>query len=330
MVIKKCKIDFCTCAFVSLLQSQCAAQGLPLTSFLVQLHHGVCNAAPDDAPLIPLLHNGNQVLEWPPLETTETSSNWDKGLANTTAQVMDGTSCLTDSLCQLKFQVSPTAFFQVNAGAACLLYKIAGEWAGHQQTSTVLDVCCGTGTIGLTVASACKRVIGVDIVERAIEDAKRNSQANGATNCEWVAGKAETVLTELLPSLVGGTWNATTASTNSTTTTRPEGGQAMGTTVLGPGDLVAIVDPPRAGLHKHVLSAILMCPQIKRLVYVSCNPDTLADNGADLCTPYAARSQKSTRLKRAAYYKHFQPVEALAVDLFPHTKHCEAIMCFER
>ncbi|CAG9461479.1 unnamed protein product [Pedinophyceae sp. YPF-701] len=278
------------CAHV---RAGCEALGFPLTTFLVQYHTGVSNAA-DLASTTFAIYDRGAAVPWPADDAAAAQAS-----ANSAET---GTGCIEDVLCGLRFRISWGAFFQVNAAAASVLYRIAGDWAGHGARSTVLDVCCGTGTIGLSVAAQCKKVIGVDIAESAVEDARRNSRTNGVQNCEWIAGKAEDVMGGLLPRLV------------------EEGG-------CQEGDIVAIVDPPRPGLHPSVVRAILGCRHIRRLVYVSCNPETLASNCVELCTPHSAAGHKARALGE---YDAFRPVRALAVDLFPHTKHCEAIMLLER
>jgi len=85
---------------------------------------------------------------------------------------------------------------------------------------------------------------------------------------------------------------------------------------------VAVVDPPRAGLHKNVLHALRAETRLRRLVYVSCNPESMALNCADLCTPQGPRGDSGGA--------PFRPVKAMAVDLFPHTPHCEAVLLLER
>ena len=116
----------------------------------------------------------------------------------TGARVTASECTIHEELCGLRFTLSASAFFQVNTCAAEALYRLAGEWASPTGKSLLLDVCCGTGTIGLTLAARARKVVGVDIVEAAIEDAEKNAALNGVTNCEWVAGRAELKLPEIL------------------------------------------------------------------------------------------------------------------------------------
>uniref|UniRef100_A0A7C9E1I1 Uncharacterized protein n=1 Tax=Opuntia streptacantha TaxID=393608 RepID=A0A7C9E1I1_OPUST len=112
-------------------------------------------------------------------------------------------------------------------------------------------------------------------------------------------------------------------------------------------NVVAIVDPPRSGLHPVVIKALRTHPRLRRLVYISCNPETLVANAIELCTPSAEKTEKGSnrgrgwrnmsnaglarqRLKSMPMSEPFQPVKAMAVDLFPHTPHCELVMLLER
>ncbi|GLC36836.1 hypothetical protein PLESTB_000777400 [Pleodorina starrii] len=299
-------------AITAALQSAAAAAGLPLTTVRVQLHTGVSNAAPADAPLLAL----------PPASEAAPEAAPEAAAA---VDAASGPGYIYDSLCELRFRISPTAFFQVNSPATCALYKVVGDWAAAGAKTLLLDICCGTGTIGLTMASRVHKVIGVDSVASAIEDARVNAALNGITNAEFVAGKAEDALPGILSTHAG------------------EGSP------YGPGDVVAVADPPRAGLHRTVLRALLGCERIRRLVFVSCNPDNLMANVAALCSPADNRSGRDRGGGRGGRggrggggggpadmrgysggFTPFRPVKALAVDLFPHTAHVEAVMLLER
>ncbi|GLI67852.1 hypothetical protein VaNZ11_012143 [Volvox africanus] len=288
-----------------------ADAGESLFTVWVQLHTGVSNAAPADAPLLTL----------PPLLPRDSAEEQPSEPREVTAAVeaASGSGYIHDSLCELRFRISPTAFFQVNSPATCALYKVVGDWAAAEPSTLLLDICCGTGTIGLTMASRVAKVIGIDSVPSAIEDARVNAALNGITNAEFVAGKAEDALPGILSTHAG-----------------PD-------SPYGPGDVVAVADPPRAGLHRTVLRALLGCERIRRLVFVSCNPDNLVQNIAALCSPPRNRSgrDRGGRGRRgggggadmsgySGDYNPFRPVKALAVDLFPHTAHVEAVMLLER
>ncbi|XP_075904416.1 tRNA (uracil-5-)-methyltransferase homolog A [Nelusetta ayraudi] len=167
-------------------------------------------------------------------------------------ELVAGEGCIHEELLGLKFRISPHSFFQVNTGAAEVLYSAVGEWAQLDQDSTVLDVCCGTGTIGISLAKRVKKVIGIELCQEAVEDAKVNAALNGLTNVEFHCGKAEDVFPNVLSALVS-----------------PK--------------VTAIVDPPRAGLHSKVVLAIRRAPHLKRLVYVACNAKAAMTNFVDLC-----------------------------------------------
>ncbi|XP_054906855.1 tRNA (uracil-5-)-methyltransferase homolog A isoform X2 [Poeciliopsis prolifica] len=204
-------------------------------------------------------------------------------------ELVAGESCIHEELLGLKFRISPHSFFQVNTGAAEVLYSAVGEWAQLDQDSTVLDVCCGTGTIGLSLAKRVKKVIGIELCQEAVEDAKMNATLNGLSNVEFHCGKAEDVFPNILNALVSP-------------------------------NVTAIVDPPRAGLHTKVVLAIRRAEHLKRLVYVACNAKAAMTNFIDLCRA------PSNRVHGAP----FRPVRAMAVDLFPQTKHVELLLLFER
>ncbi|XP_013907295.1 PREDICTED: tRNA (uracil-5-)-methyltransferase homolog A, partial [Thamnophis sirtalis] len=158
-----------------------------------------------------------------------------------------GEKYIQENLLGLKFRISPQAFFQVNTEAAEVLYSTIQDWADINQETTVLDVCCGTGSIGICLAQKVKKVIGVELCQEAVEDAKANAQLNGLMNVEFHCGKAE----ELVPRLVN---------------------------MLAPHNTVTIVDPPRAGLHSKVILAIRKAEHLKKLLYVSCNPRAAMNN----------------------------------------------------
>ncbi|KAK2837654.1 hypothetical protein Q5P01_014866 [Channa striata] len=167
-------------------------------------------------------------------------------------ELVAGDGCIQEELLGLKFRISPHSFFQVNTAAAEVLYSAVGEWAQLDQDSTVLDVCCGTGTIGISLAKRVKKVIGIELCQEAVEDAKVNAKLNGLTNIEFHCGKAEDVFPNILSALVSP-------------------------------NVTAIVDPPRAGLHSKVILAIRRAEHLKRLVYVACNAKAAMNNFIDLC-----------------------------------------------
>ena len=158
-----------------------------------------------------------------------------------------GRETLPDVLCGLTFDLSPASFFQINPLQTEKLYQAALDFAGLQSGDLLCDVYCGAGTITLMMASRCRRAVGIEIVPAAVENARKNAAANGISNAVFHAGKAE----ELLPALVADGL-------------RPD---------------VIVVDPPRKGLDAAVITAIVRAAP-SRLVYVSCNPATLARDAA--------------------------------------------------
>jgi len=212
-----------------------------------------------------------------------------QGAADTVPELLYGEPVITEILLDRSFSISPQAFFQVNSAGAEMLYSCIGDTADLDEKSTLVDVCCGTGTIGLCLANRVKEVIGVELVPEAVRDARRNAEKNSITNCSFFAGRAENILQNLLRGI------------NSK-------------------NIVAVVDPPRAGLHNKALGAIRNNLSIKRLVYVSCDAKAAMKNFVDLSRP-ASKTCKG---------EPFFPVKVIPVDLFPHTKHFELVILFER
>ncbi|MCI1965080.1 MAG: 23S rRNA (uracil(1939)-C(5))-methyltransferase RlmD [Oscillospiraceae bacterium] len=154
-----------------------------------------------------------------------------------------GQDTITDELCGLKFRISPLSFYQVNRRQAERLYGLAAEYAGLSGGETVLDLYCGTGTIGLSMAKKAGKIIGVEIVPQAVEDAKRNAEENGIRNAEFLCMDA-----------------AKAADMLKNRGEKPD---------------VVIIDPPRKGCEEALIHCIAkMAPP--RVVYVSCGPETLA------------------------------------------------------
>ena len=151
----------------------------------------------------------------------------------------------------LKFKVGPKSFYQTNTDQAYKLYSVAREFAALTGNETVYDLYTGTGTIAQFVSSKAKKVIGIEYVPEAIEDAEVNAKANGIKNCEFFAGDMKDVLNKDFIELHG----------------RPD---------------VIILDPPRAGIHPDVAKVILSAAP-DRMVYVSCNPASQARDLEILC-----------------------------------------------
>jgi 23S rRNA (uracil1939-C5)-methyltransferase len=190
-----------------------------------------------------------------------------------------GRDHITERLSGVTFQVSANSFFQTNTLQAERLFAIAAEACALDGSETVLDLYSGTGAITLLLARRTRHVYGVELSAAAVADATRNARANGIDNVTFVAGEVRQVLPALLR----------------------EGVRAS----------VVVADPPRAGFHPKALAA-LAGMAAERIVYVSCNPATLARDVGDLA--------------RAGYRLQWvQPV-----DMFPQTPHIEAVALLSR
>ncbi|OWZ15341.1 23S rRNA (uracil-5-)-methyltransferase RumA [Phytophthora megakarya] len=207
-----------------------------------------------------------------------------------------GKTKLEEHLLGMRFSVSPNAFFQVNTHGAEKLYSLVKQYANADEHTLLYDVCCGTGTIGICASKGVGKVVGIEICKPATDDAEVNATLNDVQNVTFVNSKAEDVMKDLLRKK------------------RDENEKHLNR-------VVAIVDPPRAGLHHQVLRALRSCPPVERIVYVSCNPtNSLVRDAVTLCGP----STKSIQGQA------FEPVHAAPVDMFPHTQHCEMIIVFDR
>ena len=196
-------------------------------------------------------------------------------VTNLPTRLLWGEDAIEEELNGLRFRVRPNAFLQTNTAMAETLYTLAGDAAGLTRTETLYDLYCGIGTIGLVLAGRALTVWGVDISEESIACALENADLNGITNAAFFAGNVGQSLEELAER-------------------------------AGPPD-VAVVDPPRAGLAGKALRRIgRLAPP--RLVYVSCNPTTLAGDTKQLAVDWGYRL-----------------VHATPVDMFPHTPHVETV-----
>ncbi len=192
----------------------------------------------------------------------------------TEEHLLAGRDHINESLGGLTFQVSANSFFQTNTAQAERLFALVEDACELRGGETVLDLFSGTGAISLLLARRCRRVYGIEVAATAVVDAARNAGANGIDNCTFLSGEVRHHLPDLIRNGV-----------------RAE---------------VVVADPPRAGFHPKALQALVSLAPA-RIVYVSCNPPTLARDAADLA--------------RAGYRLDWvQPV-----DMFPHTPHIEAI-----
>lgn len=238
--------------------------------------------------MVVIITNGNRLPRKNELIHTLTSQipniksivqniNTSKGnriLGNNT-NVIYGDDKIIDYIGDLKFGISAQSFFQVNPMQTKVLYEKALEYAELNGDETVFDLYCGIGSISLFLAQKAKKVYGIEIVKQAIEDAKENAKMNSVDNAEFFTGKAE----EIFPKLYA------------------EGIRAD----------VVVVDPPRKGCDQVVLDTIVNM-QPKKVVYVSCNPSTLA------------------RDLKYLDEKGYETVEVQPVDMFPHTMHVECVV----
>ena len=206
-----------------------------------------------------------------------------RSLAETTAggetELVWGDAELPERLGELDLRISSEAFFQTNTEMAELLYGIVVEYAALEGWERVYDLYSGIGTIALTLAPRAGELWGIELIEQAVADAIAGGRRNGVTNVRFFAGDTRLALPELL-----------------TRAGRPD---------------VLVVDPPRAGLSKKVVHRIIDAAP-KRIVYVSCNPTTLAPNAAELVE--AGWTLRKVR----------------PVDMFPQTHHIECVSLFER
>ena len=190
-----------------------------------------------------------------------------------------GEEYLEEKLANLRFRISHPAFFQINTEMAEILYGIAGDYAGLDGSQNVWDLYCGIGTIALSLAARAKSVWGMESVPEAVADAERNALRNGINNARFTTADARLGIRPLIEQAE-----------------RPD---------------VVIVDPPRAGLSKKIVRRLIEA-EAPRIVYVSCNPTTLAPNAAQL-------------VEAGYLLKRIRPV-----DMFPQTPHVECVALLER
>lgn len=196
---------------------------------------------------------------------------------------------------KLKFRIQPGSFFQVNSRMADVLYGLIADCASLKEEMTILDVCCGTGTIGISLARRVQDVVGIEINKIAVIDADYNSKLNSVDNAQFIVGKVEEKIHEAVKLVVS----------------KNRGKQRP---------CVVVLDPPRAGVPNSVIAAIRGMPQVTRVIYVACEPKNFFRNALGFCRP----TSKAFRLEP------FQPIFAYGVDLFPHTPHVEMVVVLDR
>lgn len=187
---------------------------------------------------------------------------------------LSGSSCIRDKIAGFEFEVSANSFFQTNTLGAERLYETVKAYANLSGQETVLDLYSGAGSIAICLANSAREVIGIEIVESALKDARNNCRINGITNCRFIHGDIKKCLSQVsaIPDIM-------------------------------------VIDPPRSGMHKDVVRQVSeMAPE--RIVYVSCNPSTMARDIGLMKTRYRVS-------------------EVQPVDMFPHTYHIEAVAKLE-
>jgi 23S rRNA (uracil1939-C5)-methyltransferase len=189
--------------------------------------------------------------------------------------VVGGEPVIVDAIGPFEFEISSNSFFQTNTPGAARLYATVREYAGLIGGETVVDLYCGAGTIGISLSDTAKEIVGLELVESAVADANRNCVRNGIHNCRFIAGDIRQSLGRL--------------------DVRPQ---------------VMIIDPPRAGMHPDVVERVLAIKP-ERIVYVSCNPSTMARDLALMKEDYRVE-------------------EVQPVDMFPHTFHIESVARLSR
>jgi 23S rRNA (uracil1939-C5)-methyltransferase len=201
-------------------------------------------------------------------------------VTNLPTTLLWGEEAIEEEILGLRFRLRPNAFLQTNTAMCEVLYGLAREYAGLTGDETVYDLYCGTGTIGLTLAREALTVWGIESSEESVACAVENAELNGIANAAFFAGEVAKDLDELRDR-------------------------------AGPPDLV-VVDPPRAGLAGKATRRVAGL-EAPRLVYVSCNPTTLAGNAKELVREFGYRLER-----------------ARPVDMFPHTPHVETVALFTR
>ncbi|GBC61336.1 23S rRNA (uracil(1939)-C(5))-methyltransferase R lmD [Desulfonema ishimotonii] len=181
-----------------------------------------------------------------------------------------GAPVIRDKIGPYEFEISANSFFQTNTRGAARLYDIVKQYAELTGNETVFDLYCGTGTISICLSDAARDVIGIELAESSVADARKNCERNNISNCRFISGDIKDCL------------------------------EGVGVTPD-----VMVIDPPRVGMHKDVVRQVLEIGP-ERIVYVSCNPATLARDLAMIKDAY-------------------QVLEVTPVDMFPHTWHIESV-----
>jgi 23S rRNA (uracil1939-C5)-methyltransferase len=196
-----------------------------------------------------------------------------------TVEIIRGRDWLEDKIGPFSFRISPASFFQVNSVQTKVLYEKVLEYAALSGEEEVVDAYCGIGTISLFLAQRARKVTGIEIIPEAVADARKNAERNRINNVEFVQGKAEKLLPEMI--------------------------------ARGKQPEVVVVDPPRKGCDRELLDSIITV-RAQRVVYVSCNPATLA------------------RDLRYLTDGGYTVEEVQPIDMFPQTSHVETVVLMSR
>ncbi|ORZ05454.1 S-adenosyl-L-methionine-dependent methyltransferase [Absidia repens] len=208
-------------------------------------------------------------------------------------EILAGDGYVYEQLLDHRFRISSKAFFQVNTKATEQMLRTCADWCTTNENmqprkTTLLDLCCGAGSIGITMAHLMDRVVGIEMISEAIDDARFNAELNNITNAHYYAGKVEEKI------------HVVTNEQNE--------------------NVVAVLDPPRSGVHNNVIRAVREASQIKKVVFISCDAKQAMQNFIGLCRPTSNRYQGIP----------FKPQRAVTIDLFPHTDHAELMIEFVR
>ena len=221
-----------------------------------------------------------------------TNINKDMNIISNKCEVLAGTPTITDQVFlrgAMSFEISALAFYQVNTEQMRALYAKAADYAALEGGETLLDLYCGIGTIGLSMAGSAGMVIGIEEVKPAVLDANRNAVINGIVNARYYTGKAEAVLPKLFD-------EEDKLYADYIDSSRPK---------------IAVLDPPRSGCEESLLETVA-CSGVDRIVYISCDPGTLARDVKKLCE------------------LGYEFVEATPFDMFPMTMHVETVVLMSK
>ncbi|CAO3628250.1 unnamed protein product [Cunninghamella blakesleeana] len=205
-------------------------------------------------------------------------------------EILSGDGYVYENLLGYKFRISSSAFFQINTLATELMYSQCAEWCNmdNMKKTTLLDLCCGVGSIGISLADKVDRVVGIEMISDAIDDARFNADLNNINNAQYYANKVEEKI------------DVVTNEMNE--------------------NVIAVLDPPRNGVHNSVIRAVREASQIQKVIFISCDAKQAMQNFVNLCRP------TSNRFKGLP----FKPSRAVTIDLFPHTDHSELMIEFVR